>query len=96
MQSCERTTLDPQHPPLALEESSTTIFTEEQSNSDSRHDQLKRNRVSEDGADEQQLKKKFRKGHGSDDIIDKIHNLTQMSEANDDGELYGRQIAATL
>lgn len=60
-------------------------------------DQRTTKSVSENPVDERQPKR-FRKGH-NDDIIDKMlmHNLSQMSAANDDEEeLFARQIAATL
>lgn len=58
---------------------------------------ISRKQISQNRCNEQQLKKKFRRGN--DDIIDKMlmQNLSQMNKANDDEEeLYGRQVAATL
>ena len=105
MQSREPTPQDspcPQDSPL--EDTSTlSVSAEEAVTSDSNnscHDNqraISRKQTSEKPCDEQQPKKKFRRGN--DDIIDKMlmQNLSQMSEANDDEEeLYGRQVAATL
>ena len=73
----------------SLEDASTSFSTDEliTSHSFSTHDdQRTRKSVSENPVDERQPKR-FRKGH-NDDIIDKMlmHNLSQMSAANDDEE----------
>ena len=71
VQSREPTPLDSPYPQDSpLEHASTSVCTEEVSNSDSHDDQRKRKKHLDDSVDEQQ-QKKLRKGHGSHDIIDK-------------------------